>query len=410
MRSFVQNTTLIIAAAAACGITAGSVRGDVLELKNGGRIEGQISESKDDDQTSYAVTTADGGRMTIAKSEVARVVPQSKDEEEYQRRARAAADTVDAHWDLAQWCRDKGLRNAYREQLAHIIELDPQHAEARQLLGYQKVNGEWMLRDDIMAARGLVLYDGKYVTRQHVELLERDKQARSTDADWNNRVERLRRNLTGRRQDRAEQALADLRAIRDPQAAAAISDWLLHEQDAELKRILLETSAHIDHPLTLNALVELSLTDPDEETRVQALEFLIKSGRPGLTGPYIHALKNADDNVISHAAEALQTIGDPDAIGPLIDALVIKRRGVAAGGSSPDQHAYVFTPNGGGGGVNSFGSAPPKIVTQMVQNPFVLTAFVKLSGGASFEYDQEQWRKWLAAQAKANAVDVRRDQ
>ena len=410
MQSFFQNTKLIIATAAACGMTAGSARGDVLELKNGGRIEGQISESKDGDQASYAITTADGGRMTIVKSEVARVVPQSKDEEEYQRRARAAADTVDAHWDLAQWCRDKGLRNAFREQLAHIIELDPQHADARQLLGYQKVNGEWMLRDDVMAARGLVLYDGKYVTRQHVELLERDKQARSTDGDWNNRVERLRRNLIGRRQDRAEHALADLRGIRDPQAAAAISDWLLHEQDAELKHVLLETAAQIDHPLTLNALVELSLTDPDEETRVQALEFLIKSGRPGLTGPYIHALKNADDNVISHAAEALQTIGDTDAIGPLIDALVIKRRGVAAAGSSPDQHAYVFTPSGGGGGVNSFGSASPKIVTQMVKNPFVLTALVKLSGGASFEYDQEQWRKWLAAQAKANAVDVRRDQ
>jgi hypothetical protein len=35
---------------------------------------------------------------------------------------------------------------------------------------------------------------------------------------------------------------------------------------------------------------------------------------------------------------------------------------------------------------------------------------VKLSGGTSFDYDQDQWRKWLAAQAKANAVDVRRDQ
>jgi hypothetical protein len=33
-----------------------------------------------------------------------------------------------------------------------------------------------------------------------------------------------------------------------------------------------------------------------------------------------------------------------------------------------------------------------------------------MSGGASFDYDQEQWRGWLAAQAKVNAVDVRRDQ
>jgi hypothetical protein len=406
MRLFAYNFAIFFAAVAVCSQAGLRAHADVLELKNGGRVEGQIADSRGTDQDSYVIATADGGQLTIARSEVVRVVPQTKDEEEYQRRARAASDTVDAHWDLAQWCREKNLRSAYREQLTHILELDPQHAEARQALGYQKVNGQWMLRDDIMAARGLVLYEGKYVTRQHVELLERDKQARSTDVDWNNHIDRLRRGVTGRRQDRAEQALAELRAIRDPQAAAAITEWLRQEQDPELKRVLLETTAQIDHPLAVNALVELSLSDPEDETRVEALECLIKSGRP-IAGAYIHALKSSDDIVINHAAEALQTIGDTDAIGSLIDALVVKRRGVVSGGS-PDQHAYVFTPKGGG--VSSFGSAPPKVITQSVRNPFVLTALVKLAGGVSFDYDQEHWRKWLAAQAKTNVVDVRRDQ
>jgi hypothetical protein len=45
-----------------------------------------------------------------------------------------------------------------------------------------------------------------------------------------------------------------------------------------------------------------------------------------------------------------------------------------------------------------------------VKNPAVLSALVKLSGGTSFDYDKAQWRGWLAAQAKANAVDLRRDE
>jgi hypothetical protein len=397
----------LIAAFALVALVSG-LRADVLELKNGGRVEGQIDESKEGDASSYVIETADGGRLTIARSEVARVVPQTKDEEEYQRRARTVADTVDGHWDLAQWCREKNLRTAYREQLTHILELDPDHAEARQALGYQKIHGQWMLRDDIMAARGLVLYDGKYVTRQHVELMEQEKQARASDADWNNRVDRLRRSLAGRRQDRADQALAELRTMRDPQAAPAITDWLRHEQNPDVKRVLLETTAAIDDPVAASALVDVSLTDTDDETRAQALEYLMKSGRPGLAGAYIHALKSGDEAVINRAAEALATIGDPVAIGPLIDSLVTKRKVQVSGGGSSDQHAYMFTPNGGG--VNSFGSAPPKIVTQTVKNSYVLTALVKLSGGASFDYDQEQWHKWLADQAKTNAVDVRRDQ
>jgi hypothetical protein len=33
-----------------------------------------------------------------------------------------------------------------------------------------------------------------------------------------------------------------------------------------------------------------------------------------------------------------------------------------------------------------------------------------MSGGTSFDFDQQQWRGWHAAQAKAAAVDIRRDQ
>jgi hypothetical protein len=46
---------------------------------------------------------------------------------------------------------------------------------------------------------------------------------------------------------------------------------------------------------------------------------------------------------------------------------------------------------------------------QSVRNRAVLDALIALSGSANFEYDQVQWRGWLAAQAKATAVDVRRD-
>jgi hypothetical protein len=74
---------------------------------------------------------------------------------------------------------------------------------------------------------------------------------------------------------------------------------------------------------------------------------------------------------------------------------------------NPDQHAYTFSPQTGG---FSFGGGGPKIITRALQNPEVLGALVTLSSGTSFDYDKEQWRGWLAAQAKQQIVDVRRDQ
>jgi hypothetical protein len=386
---------------------AAPARGDVIELKNGGRIQGELVESEPGSESSvYTISTDAGGRISVARSEVARIVAQSPVELEYERRKRAAADDVDAHWQLAQWSREQNLRDQYRAQLARVLALDANHELARQALGHQKKNGQWMSREEIMAARGMVWYDGKYRTPQHVELLEQAKQIRTTEADWNNRLKRWRRWLTGRRQDRAAEAQEEIRSIRDPQAAPAIVELLRDEQDPAVKRLLIDVAAQIDDQQTIDALVALSLFDSNDELRYQCLEYLIESGRPGITGPYVRALKNPDNLIVNRAAESLEMIGNRDAVGPLINALVTKHKYQTSGGS-PDQHAYAFTPSGGTS--MNFGGGGPKTVVQEVENRSVLTALVTLSGGVSFGYDQQQWREWLAAQAKANPVDVRRD-
>jgi hypothetical protein len=263
-----------------------------------------------------------------------------------------------------------------------------------------------MNRDDVMADRGLVLYDGRYVTPQHVELLEQQKKTRATQADWTNRIEQLRKSLTGRRQDKAAQAHAEIQAINDSAAAPAIVAVLGRERDPELKRLWMEVISHLDHRAAVDALVNLSLTDEDDDIRHQSLEYLIKSGRPGLATPYVRALSNKDNEIVNRAGAALGQIGDRDAIGPLIDALITKHR-IKVSDANPDQHAYTFSKDGS---AFSFGGSQPQIVTQALRNRSVLDALITMSGGTSFDYDQEQWRGWLAAQAKAAAVDLRRDQ
>jgi hypothetical protein len=398
-------TSSVIAFSIMGGAAAGA-RGDVLELANGGRIEGRLVESGNDKKDPYVVELSGGGRMTIPRSQVTRVNATSDAEAEYEKQARTSPDTVEAHWRLAEWCREHKLREASQKHLARVLELDPNHEKARSILGFRKNEGQWMTRDDVMESRGMVMYEGKYVTRQHVELLERQKEAKGSQADWANNIERLRRWLTGRRQDRSAQALAEIQSIRDPQAAEAVVAALRREEDPDLKRLWMEVTARLDHPAAVDALVELSLLDADPEVRIQSLEYLVKSGRKGLLTPYVRALSDRDNEVVNRAGAALGQIGDTDAIGPLIGALVTKHKFKVAEGSS-DQHAYNFS--AGGGGAFSFGGGGPKVVTQAMQNPSVLASLQSLSG-ANFDYDQNQWRGWLAAQAKRQAVDVRRDQ
>jgi hypothetical protein len=380
---------------------------DVVELKNGGRVEGSVVSAAADDKSNYVIDLAAGGRLTLPRSQVARIDTTSASEAEYQKLARSAPDTVDAHWKMAEWCRERKLLEHMKQHLARVLELDPNHKEARTLSGFRQENGEWMTRDDMMASRGMVLYKGQYVTPQHVELLERQQDTKQTKADWAQNLERLRRWLTGRDEKRIAEARAELQAIRDPAAAEAVVGALRRENNPALKRLWLEILSHFDHRSAVDALVDRSLADPDEEVRYQSLEYLIQSGRPGLVQPYIRALKNRDNEIVNRAGAALGQIGDREAMGPLIDALATTHQ-IKISDGNPGQIATSFSTDGssfsfgGGGG--------PKVERRDMQNPAVLNALVTLAGGASFDYDKAQWRRWLAAQAKDNAIDVRRDE
>jgi hypothetical protein len=386
-------------------MSGAAARGDTFELVNGGRVDGRLIESTTGNSPQYVIELERGGRLTIARSDVARINSASASELEYEKLARSLPNTPDGHWKLAEWCRQRKLTEKMRQHLERVVELEPNHEKARAALGFRQKSGQWVTRDDVMAARGMVLYEGRYVTPQHVELLERQKGERASQANWANTFDRLRKWLTGRRPERIVQARSELQTIRDPGAADAIAALLRREELPELRRLWLDVAAQINHQTAVDALVNVSLNDPDAELRIQSLEHLIKSGRPGIVAPYVRALRNRDNEIVNRAAAALGQIGDADAMGHLIDALITKHT-FKISDVDPDQHAYTFSPDG----AFSFGGGGPQVVTRELRNPDVLSSLVTLANGVSFDYDQDQWRRWLAAQAKANAVDLRRDQ
>jgi hypothetical protein len=395
----------------AAGTFAARAAADIVELKSGGKIHGKVANPDDKKATSYLIAT-DGGTLTIPRSKVVRILGQSPQQDEYHRRAAKITDTldtqkqIDAHWQLAEWCRQKKLVDEYRAELTKILALDPNHEQARLGLGHQKQSGGgWKSRDEVMQARGLVWYEGKYTTQHHVELAKQAQAAKETNADWANQLDRWRRWLTGRRPERAQEAEREIRALKDPAAAPAVIELLAEEKDPRVRRLLMDVAAALDTPQVLGALVQISLYDPSDELRDIALTHLINTGRPGLAGPYIRALRSNDNVIINRAAESLGIIGDHAAIGPLIDALVSKHK-VKVGSGPTDQHSYTFTPDGGT--AMNMGSSGAKIETQVAENAAVLAALTKLTG-VNFGFDQPAWRAWLAADVKAHPVDVRRD-
>ena len=156
------------------------------------------------------------------------------------------------------------------------------------------------------------------------------------------------------------------------------------------------------------ALVERALYDSDEEIFHYCLDRLIDRQPPRLADPFIPALKDKSNATVNRAGAALGRIGDPEAIAPLIDALITTHSQYSPG-RNPDLHHDDLLD---GGQHRCRRATARTCIVSHVRNQHVLDALTKLTG-ANFDYDQRRWHYWHAQEKKAReasqpVVDARR--
>jgi hypothetical protein len=123
---------------------------------------------------------------------------------EYRQTREKSSDTIDGQLALARWCSKHKLDDQAKAHLTRVLEIDPNHAEARKLLGFRLEKGTWV--DDRHAA------EARTATRN----------AMTAAAKWIPRLEKLRDRLAGNNASQQEKARQTLMAIRDPDAVEAI--------------------------------------------------------------------------------------------------------------------------------------------------------------------------------------------
>ncbi len=73
--------------------------------------------------------------------------------EQYREKRDQSEPTVASQWELVQFCRKHDLPTQAIAHLSAIIELDPNHEEARKQLGYVRVEETWMKSEEVAALR-----------------------------------------------------------------------------------------------------------------------------------------------------------------------------------------------------------------------------------------------------------------
>ena len=142
---------------------------DDVHLTNGRSFEGVVARIEGD----RVAIRLHQGVIRLPRSRVARIVYETSPLETYLERKRAltsAHDATAADWlELARWARRNGLETGYSEAARLAAALDPGLqglAPVMRDLGFERegADGSWYTRDELMRRRGMVRWNGDWVT------------------------------------------------------------------------------------------------------------------------------------------------------------------------------------------------------------------------------------------------------
>jgi hypothetical protein len=150
---------------------------DEVLLKGGGKISGRILS-----RTDAAVQIDVGaGIITVPMASVLSIEEKRSVLDEYEERAARLTDKDVPGWlQLARWSLTQGLGTQSRRAYERVLALDPQNVEANQALGRVLIDGRWVPEPEVHRARGMVQFEGAWVTPA-----ERDSILEERDARFN---------------------------------------------------------------------------------------------------------------------------------------------------------------------------------------------------------------------------------
>jgi hypothetical protein len=403
-----------------------------IELANGSTIFGKAREVEEDKQTYYLIELPAGEILKLRRNQVKHVINPPPAAAEYLKKLGTLADTVEAHWEMQQWCLENQLPRQREYHLMQVIRLDPDYTMARKLLGYIAPEGVWIHEDHFYQSHGYVKDSrGKYRMPAGIQLSENKDNVDKQVKDWSVRI----RSVIKQYYKRGDASvLNELTAIRDPAATSGLRDALEEElakspRNEALQRLLIQSIGQIESYSAQNALVAIAMkpleflangsTTPESERYAREIrEHCIRMLKQphfdqdavvNSVLPFLRPKPETPVYQVHLAAAIVGEMGDKSAIPWLIDGLVTSHKQVLGG---PGGNMSVSQGTGGQG--LSMGSNKPKFVMVPVQNQAALDALRIMSrsmtGSRDYGFDQLGWLNWYIGTRSVGSSTLNRDE
>lgn len=387
---------------------------DVVVLNSGGELEGQVSERKEGNLTLIVVQRDDGSVIELPKDQVKFVRRPKEAYAEYLTKKASMPDTVEAHWEMSQWCRDhldsrsaNGANDVGPERRFHlqaVLRLDSEHKQARAFLGFVKEQGNWVNIEQKRLGHGFIRVNRRWMTKDEQRIEESTETWKAQQADWARRLKKIRSS-----DGRDPALLAELAQIQDPAAIDPLVDDLKDEKNVDWQLLYVDALGNIPSPVASRVLCDMAVTHPNSSVRERAISRLkAESVDRRAAGNYLaqNYLKSDKNELINRAGFVIGEIGEFNTVLPLIDALVTEH--IVANPLATDPGAMRLEFGDGGQGFQA-GGGQPKQLKITKPNQSVADALRRITR-AENGFDEAAWRQWYAEQHTLIDVQVHRDE
>ncbi|NQT87079.1 hypothetical protein HQ560_09960, partial [bacterium] len=363
-------------------VLALSARADIIHLKTG-KVEGTVVQQ----DAARVVVQTKVGKVTFSRSDVVRIEKKVTPVDTYRKMtAEVGADDADGHFSIGRWCTDHHLSREARFHYEKVLAIDPNHAGARQRLGFVLKDGKWMTRSQAKEADGLVQHNGKWMTAE-----ERDEQvhrkivsrlllrlqyvvANPKRSDVDEMAERFEAALGRQPGVPGDMAVRSMLKKLTREAGSAKRDRTYTARAALLTLLARQGSDKANELVRRTAII-----DPEPTVREAAVHILVRQKDVANTAWFVRLLRVfAGDRYrlrgsrktrgmarrgLYRAAEALGSLGDPRAIPALANSMIVRFH-IATDGDEIPPMSLGFSAGGMSG--------PGTLVTDGRGNQFVV--------------------------------------
>lgn len=367
-------------------------------IKGGGAVVGKANPT----EKFIEVNVAPGIRIALDANKADITKEDRPEETEYQTRLEKLNETAEAHWEMYQWCKQNSL-TAYAYQHAwRVIEIDPDHLQARTALDFLRDGKGWILRDDMMLRSGRIKDGSQWRIPEEMEKLKAD-QARTEQ------LTRWKRDIKAWKADvfsggpRAAKSKVKLDAIQDPVAVEPLIDQLQDKDNPiEFRILVVGLLARLGTPDAIQALIVASVQDSNTKVREAAIDVVKQKAAAEAAQQYSRLLTHENNLQVQRAGSALAALQDKRYTWHLIQALVTEHKREVKGSGQT-----YGTDSAGSFGIGA--SQKPKVVVEPVNNTSVLSALTAMYPEINYRFDESRWKLWYLENFHPEGTDLRRD-